>query len=243
VGQKNWGPFLRSSFCMLVPDTFLPRKCDCDKSEEHRLGPLSPRAGGRHVPRRFSERWCRNDRLVEVCMCDFLRFGTEELRRLTDGLGVDEQFDRQPTVEFVIRCSGNAEDVIGRARSLLTTVVQASLRNWPTSDQWREILPSWFIDSCATEPSIEEAQAQLDWWRSLSREEQISADREVRWTLNSWLYWLQPTNRHWYWWGDQVLDEDSASVSVIVDGWPFPWGSLSWLLRGSGATEVLPLSG
>jgi len=40
------------------------------------------------------------------------------------------------------------------------------------------------------------------------------------------------------WWDSRV--NDRCEVDVQVDEWPFPWGSLSWLLRAAGASEVMP---
>ena len=47
-----------------------------------------------------------------------------------------------------------------------------------------------------------------------------------------------PAGMGWWWWDSHV--NDRCEVDVQVDEWPFPWGSLSWLLRAAGASEVMP---
>jgi len=103
---------------------------------------------------------------------------------------------------------------------------------------WRSLLPSWFIAQCAEEKSKEESAQWMDWWRRLPREEQTRAEREKKWSLNSWLYWFQPDERQWFWWDAAVEDPDTVRVIVEVEGLPFPWGALDWLFRASGATGI-----
>ena len=174
-------------------------------------------------------------------MADYRDRASQELRCLRSGPSPDEQA-LGIIVEFIARCGDDAQDVIDRSQSVLGTVVQASLGIWPTNDQWRRMLPRWFLECCAKEYTTEEAESRLKWWRALSPEDQVQVDREARWTLNNWLYHFQPDNRHWFWWDARIMSQDTASVTVVVDGCPFPWGALSWLLRASGAKEVLPLN-
>lgn len=64
------------------------------------------------------------------------------------------------------------------------------------------------------------------------------ADRESRWSLADWMYWMHPEEREWSWWDARVEGAGVASVLVEVPGWPMAVGALEWLLRVAGATEV-----
>jgi hypothetical protein len=87
--------------------------------------------------------------------------------------------------------------------------------------------------------SREAADAWLAWWRTLPPAEQARASQDRRWTLADWLYWLEPTQRQWYWWDAIVEDPDTLRLVVQVPGWPAPLGALQWLLRVAGASDLI----
>ncbi len=72
----------------------------------------------------------------------------------------------------------------------------------------------------------------------MSFEEQDRLERDEPWSLEGWLYWMEPINRFWFWWEACATRDDHAVVAVEVTEWPFPWKALSWLLRAAGATSV-----
>jgi hypothetical protein len=63
-------------------------------------------------------------------------------------------------------------------------------------------------------------------------------EQKKPWSLDNWVHWMRPENREWYWWDAEVVGGAAAVVEVEVDGWPFPWGSLEWLLKAAGANSV-----
>jgi hypothetical protein len=111
---------------------------------------------------------------------------------------------------------------------------------WPSDDQWRSLLPKWFVEACAPEQSKEEAQRWLELWRTLSPE--LKAEAEDRaWSLLNWLYWFDPrgdAGRGWTWWDAGVEDSATGWVDIEVEGHPYPSGDLRWLLRASGGVPV-----
>ncbi len=159
-----------------------------------------------------------------------------EYRHLVVGPTSDEMPGGLGTVRFNVSCDANAEQVIGNAKEVLIAINRASTENWPTDAEWREILPDWFVDRCSPELSQKEAELELERRRKLSPELRTQAAEE--WSLLNWLYWFEPKNRHWYWWDATPLDDDRLILATEVDEWPFPWGSLSWLFRASGAKRV-----
>jgi hypothetical protein len=163
----------------------------------------------------------------------------EEQRHLDRGPEADERPGGVGTVSVVAKCRGDAGVVVERGRQVLRSLLANEGPLWPSVDEWRQIIPAWFVEACAPEQSREEVEGWLRWWRSLPPEEQAQASRERRWTLADWLYWMDPSERQWFWWDAAVEDPDTLRVVVEVSGWPAPLGALEWLLRTSGAVEVV----
>jgi hypothetical protein len=163
----------------------------------------------------------------------------DERRHVVDGSRSNEVPGGAGTVRLVARSPGTAGDVWERSRQVMIAVLDHSESSWPTLDQWRSILPRWFIDASGEEMSDAEAEDWLTWWRSLPPDEQAPATQDQKWTLADWLYWLEPAQREWFWWNAAVANPDTVHVDVQVRGWPAPLGALDWLLRASGSTEVV----
>jgi hypothetical protein len=155
----------------------------------------------------------------------------DELRHVMLGPMPEDVIDGIGIVRFIVRCPGNSSDVLRKCREVLNVVL-------PPLEEWREILPSWFIRQCVEERTEEEDEKWLEQWRQLSPEQQMRLSKESRWSLSEWIAWFQAEDRSWYWW-DAVIDNPTVlRVAVEVHEWPFPWGALDWLLRASGATIV-----
>lgn len=101
-----------------------------------------------------------------------------EFQRMKNGPGLDEKPGGIGTVRFVAHCSGSAADVLEKAASVLKTVDEIALERWRTEDEWPSELPEWFTSACAPSMTQEEAQQWLDWWKTLSAEEQTRAENE-----------------------------------------------------------------
>lgn len=59
-----------------------------------------------------------------------------------------------------------------------------------------------------------------------------------RWSVGAFVFWFTPAERFWFWWSAKIENPDLFQVEVIAIDLPFPWGSLDWLLRASGAISV-----
>lgn len=153
---------------------------------------------------------------------------------------------------FLVRVRFAAEDpnqVIANAREVLTCVV-AQTGDWPAFERWPQLLPTWFIQRCAPEPSEPDhgesfdAEAWLHQWRAMTPEGRAAADQEP-WMLSAWLYYFDPTedgmgdDRSWWWWDATAEEPDGGWVQVATTGWPFGSGSLSWLIEASGGTDLV----
>ncbi len=159
----------------------------------------------------------------------------EERRRFQSGVEPKEKPAGLGPIHLIAHCPGNAEDVLRKCRETLAIVLEQDEANWPTTETWRSLLPQWFVSESAPEISQEEAERR----RRLPIEERKRLSEEA-WSVSAWVYWFQPTMREWFWWDAVVEDPNTLSVAVEVNGWPFPWGALKWLLRASGAASVEP---
>ncbi|WP_375431314.1 hypothetical protein [uncultured Friedmanniella sp.] len=127
--------------------------------------------------------------------------------------------------------------VLRRSREVMTAVLDRPAQPWPSVAEWAESLPGWFVSACAPE-SEEELEAWVAWWRTLDPPGRAAAAAAKRWSLETWLSWLEPEERQWFWW-DAAVGGRRGQVLVEVPGWPAPFGALEWLLRAAGAASVI----
>ena len=164
-----------------------------------------------------------------------------ELRHLRNPPRADEKPHGVGTVRFVARCPFGAEEILNKVISVLEIVDEATLNGALTEEQWAFRLPEWFVSACALPMTAEQAEQWLKRWKALPSEEQTRVEIEKDWSLDNWLYWMEPENRQWFWWDAKVLDDcDHILVATEVEVWPFPWGSLRWLFKAAGAFAFEP---
>jgi hypothetical protein len=154
-----------------------------------------------------------------------------EIERLLSGPAPDEK--PQGFLANARVCAPACADrVLARSREILSIVFQQPLDDWPTVELWRSILPVWFIEACSDEISREEAERR----RRLPVEERQKLAE--RWSVGAWVHWFKTAERQWFWWSGRVISADELLIQVEVHGFPFPAGSLKWLLVSAGATVV-----
>lgn len=146
---------------------------------------------------------------------------------------------------FVVSCESNALEVLKLAKETLEIITSYYEVEWPSLEKWKNILPGIFVNSCAPEITKEESDLKIAYRRSLPWEEQskLLAEDEM-WSLDAWLYWLEPENREWFWWKAYEFDDEAIKnthflVEITVYDEPFLWGSLKWLFKGCGAIDVI----
>ena len=163
----------------------------------------------------------------------------DELRHLFTKPSPEDKVEGAGLILFNVHCSGNANQVHQNSREVLAVVLSQYEKNWPSENEWLQLLPKWFVERCAPERTIEEEEENLAKWRTLSREEQIRETEEELWSVMDWISWLDPSDeRYWFWWDAFVKDANLLLVAVEVVDVPFPSGSLEWLLRASGAIKI-----
>lgn len=120
-----------------------------------------------------------------------------------------------------VAATGAAAPILESCREVMAAVLEHSEGEWPSLEEWKSILPRWFVDACLDDALVQ--SCVLD-----------------KWSLRGWLHWLRPENRKWYWWGAEVAPE-TLTVIVLVPERPYLRGALDWLLKTAGATEVAKL--
>lgn len=162
---------------------------------------------------------------------------TSESVRLARGPDPGEEPLRGYLVSVAVK-SYVAAEVIAKAKAVLRDVAELPAVAFASGDAVA-VLPEWFVHACAREESDEERAAWLQWWRSLDDEARARAASERPWTVDDWLHWMSPGERQWVWWESRVATSDAGLVSVEVTDWPAAIGSLLWLLRASGADDLV----
>ena len=168
---------------------------------------------------------------------------TEELRHLLNGVNQEDYVNGAGIVLFEAKCDNNAEQVLEKIKEVFQTILSYDQRSWPSDDEWYKFLPSWFVSVCASEKTLEEDEEYLAKWRALSREDQI-LEEEMSWSVIEWVSWFEPTDnsdeqRYWFWWDAFIKSPNALLISVEVIDIPFPSGSLFWLLKASGAIDII----
>ena len=139
---------------------------------------------------------------------------TSELGRLAGAPPAGER-PAAPPVRIRARCPGGPSAVLDRAREVLRVVVEPR-RPWPSTDEWRQLLPAWFVEACSDDEHV--TTCVLD-----------------RWSLRAWVWWFQPEQRRWLWW-DAGAEGDDLWVEVVPTGTgSLLLGTLEWLLKAAGA--------
>lgn len=162
-----------------------------------------------------------------------------ELERLANGPLVGEKPCGLGSVRFIGSSLGNSKEVLVLARDTLKASLELCEEGIFDETAWSERLPSKFVLRCGKAPSKEEIEAAM---LTRSVDERAAIQANDSWSVGMFMNSFLPEldMRYWEWWDAEVLDADSFVVAVAVRDWPFPWESLRWLFRGSGATDLRP---
>lgn len=138
----------------------------------------------------------------------------DERRHLAHGPGAEDPPGTLDVVE--VECERGAERALARVREAMAPVLDHQEGAWPSLDDWKALLPGWFVDACVDDRQVRDCV--LD-----------------RWSLRAWLHWLQPDQRQWRWWDAEVLDGTHLRVRLLPLSDPYLKGSVSWLLEVAGS--------
>jgi hypothetical protein len=136
----------------------------------------------------------------------------EELARLHGGDAPGPAPDDLDALEVE---TADAATALGRVREVLDVVLRHQDGEWPSIDEWKRLLPRWFVNVCVDDREVKDCI--LD-----------------RWSLRAWTHWLQPDQRRWRWW-DATPTPRSLQIRVVPLQRPYLRGSLEWVLRMAAA--------
>ena len=165
-----------------------------------------------------------------------------EIRRLTVGPQEDEPVPGVGLVQFVVNCTGNSDEVLETAVDVMRVICTTCSQGWSEEIDWRSVLPKRFVRTCAKEMSLEESERWLQRLQTLSDNEREEDERTRAWSVDNWMYWMNPNERVWQWWDAKVVSKERIEIRLAVDGWPFGWGAVTWLFRCSGAIDAVPIA-
>lgn len=153
----------------------------------------------------------------------------EELKRLA--FGVSENETTGFIIEIVAGCEGNASEILQKVREVLKRVIDCELPFNASVEDWKAILPKWFVEACSPEINKQEAEKLL-------KTPQGFETLANTWTVSGFIYWFRPEERSWYWWDGIIKDHRTLIVQILVDEFPYAWGALEFLLKASGANNI-----
>lgn len=158
----------------------------------------------------------------------------DEIYRLINGDNLDDNTNSNMLTTFIVKCDGNSFKILSKCKEVLKIVLEHNENLQLPLDEWRKLLPEWFIKKCSKELTKEE----IDEYIKLPIEERDKIAEGSGWCLSDWLYWFEPDQREWYWWSSKIVDNTTIKLVVAVEGWPFPWGALEWLCIACGAIDI-----
>lgn len=162
-----------------------------------------------------------------------------ELRRLEDAPCEGERPDGAGIVSFLADCPEGAARVKARAMDVIRVVDEAALCRRSNREDYVARLPRWFTAVTGAAMTPAEENRWLARRRRLPPAERLLADENRAWSLDAWLFWMEPSGRQWFWWrADQGDNNSMLVVTVTVEAWPCPWGALRWLIRAAGGVDL-----
>lgn len=138
----------------------------------------------------------------------------DECRHLAHGPGAEDPPGTLDVIE--VECEGGAERALARVREAMAPVLEHQEGPWPSLDDWKALLPGWFVEACVDDRQVRDCV--LD-----------------RWSLRAWLHWLRPDQRQWRWWDAEVVDGTHLRVRLLPLSDPYLKGSVNWLLTVAGS--------
>lgn len=128
-------------------------------------------------------------------------------------------------VKFTVICERQAQEVIDSCEAILTSFDRTFLEHESLDVVlYQQVFPSEFCKKFLLLDDV--------------LEDHSDPEKDYAWTMNDWLFMMHPDERFWYWWETKVIDDFSFEVTVLVDGVPFGYGSLEWLLITNGARRL-----
>ena len=128
---------------------------------------------------------------------------------------------------FIVDCDGDASEILRRAKKVFLIVNEWCLRpDWPSLEEWRSLLPGWFVSACAPERTSADYEREEMERLQLSGRERIARARSRRQSLSEFTDCLDPefrldrNYRMWIWGDSELRDENTIVFDIDQMGDP-----------------------
>ncbi|AGY56352.1 hypothetical protein [Gloeobacter kilaueensis] len=161
----------------------------------------------------------------------------QELERLRNQQTAIAPGSMAGLLTYKVTCSDSCETVILRFKEILSLIDEKALdKDWPSDDDWHNILPDWFTAAFEPEKTEEEKLAYLQMLDSMSYAEKLElASNKQRWSLSNWICWFESGEREWYYWSLDSTGTHEYVVRLLVEGYPVALDAFFKLLEATGA--------
>jgi hypothetical protein len=132
----------------------------------------------------------------------------------------------EPHWTYTIRLTHEATQCLARILAVVSIIAQQPRDAWPSDEEWRQMLPAWFVKSFATY-TVEEAQALL----ARLPKEQWS---EIPWEFGSWLDAIR--GRGWEWWSFKQAEAE-LQIHLTLNEWPASLEAFEVIVKASGGQQ------
>ena len=108
----------------------------------------------------------------------------------------------------------NPQEVLTKTKEVMLAVSQFAFTDkWPTDEEWKKILPQWFVDSMTSKTSKD-------------RDEDLN-----QWHYESWVFNIK--QRSWIWWSSEI---GNNYVKIYLEALDIPYlhDSFKYILYSQG---------
>lgn len=136
----------------------------------------------------------------------------EELKRIEK----NNNGEVPETTKIIIRAKNvkNTEKVLANTKEIMKCISQfAYTDNWPSDDEWKTILPKWFVESM-TSKSLDEIMKT-----------------KGQWHFESWIDNMRM--RAWVWWSSKK-DGDNLEFVLETLSFPYLFETFNYILYSQG---------
>jgi hypothetical protein len=126
-----------------------------------------------------------------------------------------------PGMYVIVRATRDVESksTLCRIKTVMVLMAQCTESDWPSDDQWKEMLPPWFLESFATHPP-----------------ERIRFPEP--WHYGSWLDSMR--DRTWRWWSSE-LTSLGWRIWLTLSEWPYSIDAFEWLAAVAAESDSIEI--
>jgi hypothetical protein len=128
---------------------------------------------------------------------------------------------------YLLRPKEDVDACLSRIVQIVKLIAVQTPGHWPSMDEWRTLLPDWFVKSFV--PFSKEEAERL-----------IATTPRERWNEIPWLFeaWLEAIQaRGWQWWSSGV-DEEGIQICLQITEWPASLEAFERIISASGAEFI-----